>query len=136
MLKKTINYQDYNGDNRSEDFYFNLSTAEIAEMELSTKGGLADMIDRIVKAKDTPTIIKLFKEILLKAYGEKSPDGRRFVKSDEISTAFSQTEAYSQIFMRLATDEEYAVKFINAIVPKESATEAEKIVPKTTKSSK
>lgn len=136
MLKETITYEDYNGESRTEDFYFNLSTAEIAEMELSTKGGLADMIDRIVKAKDTPTIIKLFKEILLKAYGEKSPDGRRFIKSDEISTAFSQTEAYSQLFMRLATDEEYAVKFINAIVPKESATEAEKIVPKTTKSSK
>ena len=117
MLKKTITYNDYNGTERTEDFYFNLTKAEIMEMELSTSGGLAEMIQRIVKAQDAPAIIKIFKELVLKAYGEKSPDGKRFIKSEEISTAFSQTEAYSQIFMELATDSDAAAAFVNGIVP-------------------
>ena len=117
MLKKTIEFVDYNGVERKEDFYFNLTKAEIMEMELSTSGGLAEMIQRIVKAQDAPAIIKIFKELVLKAYGEKSPDGKRFIKSEEISTAFSQTEAYSQIFMELATDSDAAAAFVNGIVP-------------------
>ena len=117
MLKKTVTYTDYNGSERTEDFYFNLTKAEIMEMELSTSGGLAEMIQRIVKAQDAPAIIKIFKELVLKAYGEKSPDGKRFIKSEEISTAFSQTEAYSQIFMELATDSDAAAAFVNGIVP-------------------
>lgn len=120
MLKERIKYVDFNGEEREEDFYFNLTTAEIAEMELSTTGGLAEMIKRIIDAKDTPAIIKVFKELVLKAYGEKSDDGKRFIKSEEISTAFSQTQAYSDIFMKLATDDEYATNFINGIVPKEA----------------
>lgn len=121
MIKKTITYADYNGVERTEDFYFNLSKAEIMEMELSTTGGLAEMIQRIVAAQDQPAIIKIFKELILKAYGEKSPDGKRFVKSDEISTAFAQTEAYSQLFMELATDADAAAKFVNGIVPADMA---------------
>ena len=117
MLKKTITYNDYNGNERTEDFYFNLTKAEIMEMELGTTGGLAEMLTRIVAAQDAPAIIKIFKDIVLKAYGEKSPDGKRFVKSEELSTAFSQTEAYSQLFMELATDADEAAKFINGIVP-------------------
>ena len=117
MLKKTITYEDYNGVTRTEDFYFNLSKAEIAEMELSTTGGMAEMIRKIIDSQDTPSIVKIFKNILFKAYGEKSPDGRRFMKSEEISTAFSQTEAYSQLFMELATDADKAAAFINGIVP-------------------
>lgn len=117
MLKKKITYTDYNGVERSEDFYFNLTEAEITEMEMSTTGGLTGMIQRIVDAQDMPSIIKVFKEIILKAYGEKSADGRRFVKSEELSNEFSQTEAYSQLFMELATDAEAASTFINAIVP-------------------
>lgn len=117
MLKKTITYTDYNGSERTEDFYFNLSKAEVMEMEMSTNGGLAEMITRIVAAQDSPAIIKIFKELVLKAYGEKSPDGKRFVKSDEIATAFSHTEAYSQLFMELATDADAAGKFVNGIVP-------------------
>lgn len=88
MLKKTITYNDYNGNERTEDLYFNLSQAEVMEMEMSTTGGLAEMIQKIVAAQDAPAIIKIFKEIILKAYGEKSPDGKRFIKSDEISKAF------------------------------------------------
>lgn len=117
MLKETITYTDYNGSERTEDFYFNLTQAEIMEMELSTSGGLAEQITKIVNAKDAPAIIKIFKDLVLKAYGEKSPDGKRFIKSDEIATAFSQTEAYSQLFMKLATDADAAAKFVNGIVP-------------------
>ena len=121
MLKKTIAYTDYNGVERKEDFYFNLSKAEIMEMEMSTSGGLTEMISKIVAAQDTPAIIKLFKDLVLKAYGEKSLDGKRFVKIDEngipLSRAFSQTEAYSVLFMELATDAEAASEFVNGIVP-------------------
>lgn len=117
MLKKTVTYTDYNGSERTEDFYFNLTKAEIMEMELTTVGGLSAMIEKIVAAKDGPTIIKTFKDLVLKAYGEKSADGRRFIKSPEISEAFAQTEAYSQIFMELATDDEAAAKFVNGIIP-------------------
>lgn len=118
MLKKTITYTDYNGNERTETFYFNLTQAEVVEMETGTNGGMAEMIQRVVDAKDMPSLIKIFKDIVLRAYGEKSPDGKRFVKSEEISTAFSQTEAYSQIFMELATDDKAAVDFVNGIIPK------------------
>lgn len=117
MLKKTITYSDYNGTERTEDFYFNLSKAELMEMEMGTSGGLAEMIQKIVAAQDAPSIIKIFKELVLKAYGEKSADGKRFIKSDELATAFSQTEAYSILFMELATDADAAAKFVNGIVP-------------------
>lgn len=117
MLKKTITYTDYNGLERKEDFYFNLSKAEIATMEMSTEGGLAEMITKVVEAKDQVAIIKIFKDLVLSSYGEKSADGKRFIKSDELSTAFSQTEAYSIIFMELATDAEKAAEFVNGIIP-------------------
>lgn len=126
MLKKTITYVDYNGNERTEDFYFNLSKAEIMEMEMSTSGGLAEMIQRIVAAQDAPAIISIFKKLVLKAYGEKSPDGKRFVKSDEIAAAFSQTEAYSQLFMELATNADAAAAFINGVVPADVAQKANK----------
>lgn len=117
MLKKTIKYTDFNGTEREEDFYFNLSKAEIIEMEMSTAGGFAEMLQNIVKAQDGPTIMKVFKDIILKAYGVKSPDGKRFIKSEELSTEFSQTEAYSVLFMELATDADAAGAFINGIIP-------------------
>ncbi|NCB43529.1 MAG: hypothetical protein EOM59_13065 [Clostridia bacterium] len=117
MLKKTITYTDYNGSERTEDFYFNLSKAEVTEMEMSTTGGLAEMIKNIVAAQDVPAIIKIFKDLILKAYGEKSPDGKRFIKSDELSLNFSYTEAYSQLFMELATNSDAAAVFVNGIIP-------------------
>ena len=117
MLKKTITYTDYNNVERTEDFYFNLTKAELMEMEMGAVGGLSGMIEKIVSAKDAPSIIKVFKELVLKAYGEKSADGRRFIKSKEISDAFAQTEAYSQLFMELATDADAASKFVNGIAP-------------------
>lgn len=124
MLKKKITYTDYNGVERSEDFYFNLTKAELMEMEMSTVGGFTEMVQRIVAANDAPSIIKIFKELILKAYGEKSPDGKRFIKSKEISDAFSQTEAYSQLFMELATDANAAADFVNGLVPNESKPNA------------
>ena len=129
MLKKTITYTDYNGSERTEDFYFNLTKAEVMEMEMSTTGGLAEMITRIVAAQDQPAIIKIFKDLVLKAYGEKSPDGKRFIKSDEIATAFSQTEAYSILFMELAMDADAAANFINGIVPADVSKKAASIAP-------
>lgn len=121
MIIKTIKYTDYNGIEREEDFMFNLNKAELLEMEMTTEGGLAEMIQNIVKAQDTPSIIKVFKDLILKAYGEKSPDGKQFMKVDEngkpLYVAFAQTEAYSILFMELATDAEKAAAFVNGIVP-------------------
>ena len=121
MLKKPITYTDYNGVERTEDFYFNLNKAEVMEMEMSTKGGLAEMIKRIIAAQDAPAIIKIFKDLILKAYGEKSPDGKHFIKFDKdghrLADDFAQTEAYSQLFMELSMDADKASEFINNIVP-------------------
>lgn len=117
MLKETIKFEDYNGVERTEDHWFNLSEAEIMEIELGTTGGFAEMIEKIIAAKDTPSIIKIFKDLILKAYGQKSSDGRRFIKSKELSEEFSQTEAYSVLFMKLATDADAAARFVNGIIP-------------------
>ena len=120
MLKKTITYTDYNGVSRKEDFYCNLSKSELMEMELGTTGGFTSMVQRIVDTQDAPSLIKIFKELILKAYGEKSADGKRFIKSEELSIAFSQTEAYTELFMELATNAESASAFINGLAPKEA----------------
>ena len=117
MLKKTVTYVDYNGVERTEDFYFNLSKAEVTEMELSVEGGFSKMLEEIVKSNDNARILEVFKEMVLKAYGEKSADGRRFIKSKELAEAFSQTGAYSEIFMELAMDEKAAAAFVNGIMP-------------------
>ena len=117
MVVEKIKYTDFNGLEREEEFMFNLTEAEITEMELTTDGGLSDSIKKIIAAQDTPEIIKVFKMLLLKSYGEKSADGRRFVKSEKLSEEFAQTNAYSQLFMKLATDDKAAVAFINGIMP-------------------
>lgn len=121
MIKKTIAYTDYNGVERVEDFYFNFSKAEIAEMNLRADGGLIEMINKVIAAKDQNTIIDVFKDLVLKAYGEKTSDGRHFMKKDEegrpLSRKFEQTEAYSILFMELATDADAAAKFFNGVVP-------------------
>ena len=124
MLKETIKYTDYNGVERTEDFWFHLSKAELMEWEMGTTGGLTEMIKRIVDAQDAPAIIKIFKELVLKAYGQKSPDGKRFIKSEELATEFSQTEAYSQLFMDLATDADKAAAFVNGIMPSDVVEKA------------
>lgn len=121
MLKKLIEYEDFNGKKRSENFYFSLNKAELMEMELGTVGGMQNLIQLIIDKQDIPEIIKAFKMIILKSYGEKSADGVRFIKSEELSTAFSQTNAYSNLFMELISDSQAAAAFINGIVPKDIA---------------
>lgn len=123
MLKKTITYEDFNGVERKEDFYFNLSKAEIMEMQFGTVGGLDVMLKKIIDAKDVKSIMDTFKMLILKAYGIKSDDGRRFIKSEEIAKEFEQTEAYSILYMELAYDDNAAAEFVNGIIPKDVATE-------------
>lgn len=118
MLKKTFTYKDFDGNERTEDFYFDLSQAELMEMELGMTGGMVQKLNKIIAAQDGDKIIKTFKEIILAAYGEKSADGRRFEKSDEISKAFSHTVPYSMLFMELATNDDMASAFVEGIVPK------------------
>ena len=117
MIKKTITYTDFNGGERTEDFYFHLTKAEITKMEMSVNGGMAERIQRIVSAQDQPAIIEVFEDLIKKSYGVKTPDGRGFVKRKEDLEAFMATEAYSQLFMELATDADAAAKFVNGIVP-------------------
>ena len=118
MLKKSISYTDYNDVDRTEDFYFNLSKAELMTLEMGTVGGFAEMCEKITMSNDIPSIIEVFKQIIYKSYGEKSADGKRFIKNKELSDAFTQTEAYSNLFMELATDADAASEFINGIIPK------------------
>lgn len=120
MIKKTISYSDFNGNELTEDFYFNLSPAEVIEMELGTVGGFNEFVQKIVQAADVPALSKLFTDFILKAYGEKSPDGKRFIKSEEMSIAFKQTDAYSQLLMELIADTDAAIEFVNGVFPKES----------------
>ena len=116
MIKKTITYTDYSGNKREEDFYFNINKAEAMEMEFMEAGGMVNMIRRIIKENDPAKLVTIFKNIILKSYGEKSPDGKRFIKSQELIDAFTQTEAYSQLFMELSTDADKASEFINGIL--------------------
>lgn len=130
MLKKAIKFTDYNGVEREETYYFNLTKAEIMEMEMSTVGGFAEMVQKIIDTQDAPSIVKIFKDIILKAYGEKSLDGRAFMKIDDngrpLANNFAQTEAYSVLFMELATDANAAAEFINGIMPADVAEQAAK----------
>ena len=129
MLAKKIKYVDYNGDDQERTFLFNLNKAEIAEMEMTTPGGLVNHINKITDAQNLPELTALFKTLILKSYGEKSSDGQRFVKSKELSTEFSETEAYSELFVELISNADAAAYFVNGIVPSisnEQIAEAEK----------
>jgi hypothetical protein len=119
MLKKTVKYEDYNGNKVSEDFYFNLTKAELLEIELSYNDGFAETLQKIVDSKDNRTLVQEFKKIVLLAYGVKSDDGKVFMKSDKIREQFEHTAAYSALFMELATDDKAAAEFINGITPKD-----------------
>ena len=130
MLKKTITYKDLNGVELTEDFYFNLSKTEIMKMELGTVGGLSEAIKIMVAKQDIPAIIKIFDDLILKAYGVKSADNKRFMKVNEYGVKyadiFKETEAYDILFMELATDAEKAAEFINNIIPADAAEAVKK----------
>lgn len=118
MIKKTITYTDYDGNERTEDFWFNMSKAEVAEMELGTAGGVTKMIERLVQEQDSRRIVEIFKDLICRSYGKKSPDGKRFIKTREIIEEFTQTEAYSQLFMELLSDPDAAAAFFTGVLPK------------------
>lgn len=126
MLKKTITYTDFNDVERTEDFYFNLTEAELTDMNFDENGGLAEKLQKIIDSKEVKQIKDYFKWIVLKSYGEKSDDGRRFMKSPEITKAFEETQAYSDIWMELAYNEDAAAEFVNGIMPKKLVEEAAK----------
>jgi len=126
MYAKQINYEDYDGNSRSDIFYFNLTKTELTEMDMLTPGGLKNQIEKAVEDKDASTIVKIFKKLILGSYGVKSQDGRRFIKSAELSEEFSQTEAYNVLFMELASDDNAISDFIKHVVPKDIAAEIEK----------
>ena len=127
MLKKKIKFTDYNGVEREQTYYFNLSEAELTEMEFGITGGLSGMIEKIIETQEMPEMIRLWKDFILRSYGEKSNDGLRFIKSDELSTAFSQTEAYNKLYMELATDSKAAADFLNGIIPNKIMETAKQI---------
>ena len=124
MLKKEIKYFDFDGNERTENFYFNLTKAECMEMELGTSGGIQQMVEKVIETQDNKKLVEIFKEIILRSYGEKSPDGKHFYKSPEISAAFASTEAYSELFVELATNADEAAKFISGVIPQISETDA------------
>lgn len=126
MLKKTITYTDYDDVERTETFYFNISESELTEMQLSTEGGLAERLQKMVDAQDVPSVTKVFKDIILKAYGEKSADGKYFRKSEAISNAFLSTEAYNKLYMELLQDPDKLAEFINGLLPKSVRDEVAK----------
>ena len=126
MLAKKIKFVDFDGNEREETFYFNLRKSEITDMQLEVKGGLTTIIERIVETKDIPELIKLFKDLIRRSYGEKSADGRNFIKNVRVWENFESTNAYSELYMELATNADAAADFINAIVPPEYAAESAK----------
>ena len=131
MLKKTITYTDFNGDEVKEDFFFHLSKAELVELEMSHDGGLSEAMTRIVDADDRGAIISEFKKIILMSYGKKSSDGKRFIKNATLREEFESSEAYSTLFMELVTVTDSAIEFMNGIIPAGMAEEAaETVTPK------
>lgn len=128
MITKEITYTDYNGQERTEKYQFNFTKAELTEMELSVNGGLSAMMERIKETDDRPELMRIFKELILKAYGVKSADGKRFVKSDELRTEFSQTEAYSELYMELVTNTKSAITFFNGLIPNDIKAAGDKVV--------
>lgn len=117
MIKKSVTYEDFNGETVTEEHHFHMSKAELVELEVSKKQGFQQYLEDIVASRDNFAIVNMFRDIVLMSYGQKSPDGRRFIKSDELRENFKQTEAFSTLFMDLATDEDNAADFINGIVP-------------------
>lgn len=127
MLVKKITYTDYLGNERTEEFCFNLSRAELTMMENSELGGMKRRLERIVQTQDTVEIMRVFHDLIHRSYGEISPDGKRFVKSEELANAFEQTEAYSELIMEILTDEKFAETFTREIMPAQIMSKVDEI---------
>lgn len=117
MLKKTVTYTDYNGEECTETYRFNLNRAEVLDMQMTTIGGYTEKLQALIDAKNTAELYRLFKDLVLRSYGIVSEDGKRFIKSDKLREEFEQTEAYVTIYMELATNTDKAIEFINGITP-------------------
>lgn len=117
MFTYSVKYTDFDGVEREETLYFNLSRAELTELQLTYPGGYGEHIEKITKAQDRPEIIRMFKDLMARTYGEKSDDGRRLIKSPELYEAFTQTNAYDEFFMRLCSDAEFAASFVAGVMP-------------------
>lgn len=128
MFKKTIEYTDYNGVDRTESFYFNLSPADLIDMEVES-GGYKQMIQNIIDSQDIQSLMKAFKELIRRSYGVKSQDGKHFVKNDEVFEEFVSTPAYSNLIMEFLEDTDKAVEFVNGIMPKPANTSGLSVVP-------
>lgn len=115
MIKKTITYTDYNGETRTEDFWFHLSQAELLRMEFGYGGGLQNYLEKIIYENNTKKIYEMFEELVTMSYGEKSYDGKHFMKSKELSEAFTHTEAYSALIVELLSDADLAAKWVNGL---------------------
>ena len=133
MVKETITYHDLDGNEITDDFWFNLYQSEVVEMNFSKKGGLTEYLKEITETEDGEKIIQFFKELVLRAYGVRGEDNKSFVKSKALSESFSQTEAYSVLFMKLATDDKAAADFVNRVLP---AMPQDNLPAKTTKAKK
>lgn len=129
MFKITKTYTDFNGNERKEDFYFHLTEAEVMKMQLGTTGGLAETIERLISLQDGPAILEVFEDLVMKAYGVKSADGREFIKNQALRDSFAQTQAYSDIYVELATDADKAAKFINGILPANLSKKVAEMAP-------
>lgn len=126
MIKKTVTYKDFDGNERTEDFYFHLTEQELTEWELSVDGGLSGVLTRIINSKDNRKLVEIFKDLLIRSYGVKTPDGRGFVKNEDVLNDFKYTQAFSDIYMELATNDKAASEFVNGIIPVSLAAEARK----------
>lgn len=127
MLKKTMTTVDFGGTERTEDYYFNLTKAEIMEMQLCTDGGFVETVKKIVEAKSQLELTHLFKKIICASYGVLSPDGRKFVKNQQVLDDFMATQAYSDLYIELLSgDGKAAEDFVNGILPKDLTNEAAK----------
>jgi hypothetical protein len=126
MLKLPTTYEDYNGVTHTEDFYFNITKPELIELEVEYKMGFQEHLQAIIETEDRKQLIAEFKRILTMTYGQKTPDGKRFIKNDELTEAFTQHPAYPVIYMLLATDYNYAADFIAGIVPKDMSGDVRK----------
>lgn len=116
MLKRPIKYTDFNGKEVIEDFYFNLTQTELIELGLNETDTLTKAVASF-EAGNASGVVNEFKKIILAAYGVKSPDGRRFIKTAELREEFSQTAAYSALFMDIAIRDGAVDEFLQGVFP-------------------